>query len=810
MKICIISHEYPPFPGGGIATYHAAAAAELAAAGHEVHIVTNRATWGRTESRHTERLWRENNVTVHRLKCFDEQREPPREARFFDVNPREYRGDGPLWAQEVANLTAHRVANFVELLHDETGLDVIETPEYFAEAFYIIRCRRSGDRHRFPPVCVHGHTSSRFAFGSNRHVWELGYPPHRQRMLREEYCVRNADALITPSRSLMTMYEERFAGRLPKTRAVIPYFLNMPEEPGQPPAELGGGRRYLVCIGRIEPRKGSDLVLRAFARLASEHDDLLLAFLGSEMWHHGEKFENVINALVPPAHRNRVLRLGNVPREQALAAARDSVAFVHAAPWDNYPCAVLEAMAAGAVCVVSDSGGHAEMVEHERSGLVFPAEDAEALIATLRRVVAEPGLKATLAEGGRARVDEITDAASLAERKVEVFEAMIDQERARPTEASQFDLPVDLQADPHPPTLAGRGVLVIDAGGATQEQLDRSTESVVRELRGSEWEIVVLCDPGQGLQWHGGWRSISIYDAPPWTELADAEPLALLRAGVALDWGSAHRLVTQLFEGADECGAFLWLRPPTAEVFPYRPDFGVHDLLVAGLVVPPAFAVRARALRRCRSMAGLFEPDHRLATLMATAVASGSLTMRHAAGVCGDYYRELPIMTDDLQARTVGHLDRIGALDPSAAVFGARTVHRLRPTPEEPPPPAPAKSKKKPGQPGQAQKPPGGGGGQGKQGPSNKPAGGPVKAPAKAGTINHVAKPPAPTSAVAAAPSPSVDNGRLAELERVYREHQALKQMKVVKAMRRLGLFSMARTLFPRAKRAIGGGRAAP
>ena len=51
MKICILSYEYEPFPGGGIATYNNAAAQILADAGHEVHVVTNRARHGRLDER---------------------------------------------------------------------------------------------------------------------------------------------------------------------------------------------------------------------------------------------------------------------------------------------------------------------------------------------------------------------------------------------------------------------------------------------------------------------------------------------------------------------------------------------------------------------------------------------------------------------------------------------------------------------------------------------------------------------------------------------------------------------------------------
>ena len=268
MRICIISHEYPPFPGGGIATYHQAAALRLAEAGHDVHIVTNNAWYGRSEAAMTQPLWREGNLTVHRVACFDDQRKVPKDARFFDVNPQDYSDPGSLWANHPSNMVAVKIAAFVEMLHAEVDLDVIECPEYYAEAFYIIRRRRTGHRHLYPPVCVHAHTSSRIAFSANRHTWELGYVPHRQMMLREEYCVQNADGLVSPSRSLMQKYQEQFDGRLPEPREVIPYFLDLPEV-GSLPEALAGGRprQWHYRLRTLHPRP-----LRHWSRWTGLHD----------------------------------------------------------------------------------------------------------------------------------------------------------------------------------------------------------------------------------------------------------------------------------------------------------------------------------------------------------------------------------------------------------------------------------------------------------------------------------------------------------------------------------------------------------
>ncbi|MCA8954184.1 MAG: glycosyltransferase family 4 protein [Planctomycetes bacterium] len=767
MKICIISYEYEPFPGGGIATYHNAAAKILAAAGHEVHVVTNFANHGSYLPQHTHRLWTDGNLTIHRLFHFDERREVRRDQQFLDVVPHRYGDRGRLWASESSNIAGIQAAAYVEQLHLDRGLDVIESPEFFAEAFYVIRARHSGRRASFPPVCVHGHVSSRIAFATNRHPWELGYHPHRQMMLREEYCVQNADALLTPSHALMARYREQFGDRLPELQRTIPYFLDLPSAGQQLPRELEGGGRFLVCVGRIEPRKGSDDAMRAFARLASDYPDLKLAFLGKEMWHQGESVDEVVEALVPAGIRNRVLRLGNVPREQALAAMQRAAAFLHPAPWDNYPCATLEAMGVGAMCVVSDQGGQAEMVEHGRTGLVHRAGDVDGLVAAIRTALDDADAVAGWRQAARAHALELTDAERLVAAKIELFEAMLAREaEARTTLADRFFLPPALHPLDVPPALPGRGVVVIDAGGQPADRYGSTRASIDAELRGSPgWRVVVLRDPSQSVDTPAGWTTRTTIDAPAWNELEDDDTVVWVLAGVRFDLGRLRDVAHQPGDAPVPCGSFAWLRPASAQVFPYSPDCGFEDLLIGGHVLPPVFAVKARHLRRVRSLSGLFEATQRLAALLAAVSAANDMMLQHTGEVLGDFYGDLPLVSDDVQLRAIGFLEILGLMPRRMTMVG-----NLVEVPNAPvaPPPAP-----------------------------------PAQAPAAAGSEGQ--QPAASTPANNGNVSPVAD---LATLEKVYYEHMRLKELGVVRMIRKLGLFDVARKVMPGSKKFIGPGKA--
>ena len=795
MKICILSYEYHPFPGGGIATYNNAAAKAFADAGHEVHVVTNAAWHGSRDPSCTHRRWQEGNLHIHRIWYFDERREVGENAQFFDLDPNRYADRSGVWAREPSNQAAHKATGYIEALHREVGLDVIESPEFFAEAFYMLRRRASGEAHRFPPICIHGHVSSRIAFGTNQHVWELGWYPHRQMMLREEYCVQHADALLTPSVALMKRYEQLFGDRLPDLRQTTPYFLELPAAKDRLPNGLDARQPFLVTLGRIEPRKGSDLAMRAFSAIADDYPELKLVFLGKPMWHQGESIEDVIAANVEPRHRGRIVRLGNVPREEALAATRAARAFLHPAPFDNYPCATLEAMGMGAACVVSDQGGQAEMVEDGRSGLVVPAQDAHALAAAIRRMLDDKAFAERMRKGAIDRVQAITDQKKVLARRMELFDAMVKRERAASaSRQGLYSVPIALRAQPLADPLPGRGLCVIDAAGAEAVAIATSRKCVEFELGGSpDWDVAVYVEPGQEVDVPASWRRFNSIDVPPWADRADGDTCVWLRAGVRLDEGRMQNLVAQVRDARVPCVSYVWLRPKDARAFPYPADASWQDLLVGGRALPQVFAAKAEHMKACRFLSGLSRFEQRLCALPAAIAAAGDMMIQHTGMVCGDFYGDLPTVENDTQLRALGYLDVLGLAPRKLTVIGKLPIP-IAPTADVENMVRAAREEGR------------------KEGIAQAEANRPKATPAPASTPAPAPAPaPVAHAAQAVAHNPNdgmvrVDPHHLAELEKVFREHQALKRSMPAKLLRKLGLFGAIRKAFPKSRHAIGPG----
>ncbi len=78
--------------------------------------------------------------------------------------------------------------------------------------------------------------------------------------------------------------------------------------------------------------------------------------------------------------------------------------------------AALEAMAMARAVVLSDIGGAAEMVQHGKSGMLFPTGDIDTLASILADLHASPEMRRSLGIAARRRVLELFRFADMVSR----------------------------------------------------------------------------------------------------------------------------------------------------------------------------------------------------------------------------------------------------------------------------------------------------------------------------------------------------------------------------------------------------------
>lgn len=189
-----------------------------------------------------------------------------------------------------------------------------------------------------------------------------------------------------------------------------------PAEQAAARAQVGleAGELVLLCVGRMEPLKGMDALIRAAALLAARRPELRsrlrVALVGGDdeaspgEWNGEQRRLHALRQELGVA--DRVSFLGARPQEQlpAFFAAADVVAVP--SHYESFGMVALEALAAGAAVVASNAGGLALTIEDGRSGLLFPPDDHEALAAQIERLLDRPALAAELRAGARRRAEE--------------------------------------------------------------------------------------------------------------------------------------------------------------------------------------------------------------------------------------------------------------------------------------------------------------------------------------------------------------------------------------------------------------------
>jgi glycosyltransferase involved in cell wall biosynthesis len=129
------------------------------------------------------------------------------------------------------------------------------------------------------------------------------------------------------------------------------------------------GRRFLLFLGRIHPKKGCDLLLQAFASLAEQHPDVDLVMAGPDQM----GMQAGLMALAQSAGvSHRVHWTGMLSGAVKWGAFRSAEAFVLPSHQENFGIAVAEAMACETPVLITDKVNIWREVEASGGGLVRP------------------------------------------------------------------------------------------------------------------------------------------------------------------------------------------------------------------------------------------------------------------------------------------------------------------------------------------------------------------------------------------------------------------------------------------------------
>ena len=192
----------------------------------------------------------------------------------------------------------------------------------------------------------------------------------------------------------------------PDKTAVIENGIDMsrllPADEGRLKQSLGlSPNAFLVgAVGNLRKPKGYDTFLRAAQRVRQRHPEARFVIVGDT---NGGLLPGLESLRAEFGLQDCVQFLGLRSDVPQILAGID--VFVSSSYTEGFSLALVEAMASGKAAVATRSGGPERILEHERTGLLVPPRDADALAEAIGRM-SDASLRTTLGHAARAAMTE--------------------------------------------------------------------------------------------------------------------------------------------------------------------------------------------------------------------------------------------------------------------------------------------------------------------------------------------------------------------------------------------------------------------
>ncbi|MGH9770373.1 MAG: glycosyltransferase [Candidatus Acidiferrales bacterium] len=425
-----LSQDYPPEPLGGIGRYVHLLARLIAARGHQVHVLTR--------GQGHDRIDFEDGAWVHRCVA----REYPQ--------PQPCPGAaGPLPAH-IWNYSMTMLAEAKEIAL-RRPIDCVHAPLWDAEAIAFVR---DGSF----PLITSLHTTLAMHLDSGpdyRHDTDFVRAFVEPMLAAEKELLTKSSGILANSKAIIREIEDAHDIRFASERlCVVPRGLeDWSGLPAELPDPIEGEMVRVVFIGRLEPRKGIDVLMRITPHLLDRHPEVRFDIVGDDriVGPDGRTWREIFEApLVGHPGLDRVVFHGAVSEERLRGFYRAADIVVAPSRFESFGLVYLEAMIFGRAVVGCRTGGAPEVITDGRTGLLAEPGDEISLCACIDRLLEDPKLRRRLGEASRAEYLARFSAERMAEEEENFLLAVASRAGHRDERPSAAPLPIARGPAPSP------------------------------------------------------------------------------------------------------------------------------------------------------------------------------------------------------------------------------------------------------------------------------------------------------------------------------------------------------------------------
>jgi len=308
--------------------------------------------------------------------------------------PRAIRYNGSVARLSFGPRTAHRVSKWIE----EGQFDVLHVHEPLAPSLSVLACWSAKG-----PIVATWHSS----MDRSRVLLSL--------VKLARTAMEKVSARIAVSDAALTTLREHVGG----DALVIPNGVDISSFKNAKPLEGWPGEgKSLVFLGRVdEPRKGLEILVKAFPAIRERHPNLRLLIAGPGDPSH-------LIASLQPTDAAAVTHLGMIAdSDKASVLASGTLYIAPNTGGESFGIVLLEAMASGTPVVASNLEAFARVLRDGHAGMLFNNGDSDSLSAAVNRLLDDPNQQERLVSAGHARAKQF-DWKIVANQIVEVYESV--------------------------------------------------------------------------------------------------------------------------------------------------------------------------------------------------------------------------------------------------------------------------------------------------------------------------------------------------------------------------------------------------